>query len=192
MKTYLEIAPDGRVISLRRELDQQLKLAFRIVITAGSLALCILIGTVAKAQTVLPSGYSLDQVAELHSPAHKMIQSTKVKLPDPAFTQLLPAKILWSRNLLKAVSHECETFIGKYDKKYAISKEDPHDYSACVIGLYDAAGGLRWVYNRNDTFNHSARKRNELKVYLGMSNHGEHRFGVYTTDQLLAAGKAFN
>jgi hypothetical protein len=188
MKTYLEIAPDGRVLSLRRELDQQLKLAFRIVITAGSLALCVLLATVVNAQNV--AKLTTPTLAEASVVGGRQVVRTR-PIAQPEFTQLLPAKILWNNNLLKAVGKECASFIGKYDQRYSISKADSHDYSACVIGLYDAAGGLRWVYNRNDTFNHSARKRNELKVYLGMS-YGTHRFGLFTTDQLLAAGKAFN
>jgi hypothetical protein len=107
------------------------------------------------------------------------------------YTDWLPGHVVWANNLLRAVSKECATFVGKYDNRYKISREDPRDYGNCVVQLYDAVGSLRTIENWNPTFRPKSRRGQKLKVYL-VEEYGTRRFGVYDLSELTHSMKAVN
>src|SRR6202041_1076219 len=43
------------------------------------------------------------------------------------YTDWVPARVVWSNNLLRDVAKECSSFVGKYDTRFNVSKEDPRD-----------------------------------------------------------------
>jgi hypothetical protein len=107
------------------------------------------------------------------------------------YTDWLPGRVVWSNNLLRDVSKECSTFVGKYDNRFKISKEDPRDYGNCVVQLYDAVGSLRSTENWNPTFHSKSKRGQKLKVYLSQE-YGTRRFGVYELSELTHGMKAVN
>ena len=107
------------------------------------------------------------------------------------YTDWLPGRVVWANNLLRAVSRECATFVGKYDNRYEISREDPRDYGNCVVQLYDAVGSLRAIENWNPTFRPKSGRGQKLKVYL-VEEYGTRRFGVYELSELTHGMKAVN
>ena len=107
------------------------------------------------------------------------------------YTDWLPGRVVWSNNLLRDVSKECSTFVGKYDNRFKISKEDPRDYGNCVVQLYDAVGSLRSTENWNPTFRPKSKRGQKLKVYL-VQEYGTRRFGVYQLSELTHGMKAVN
>jgi hypothetical protein len=102
---------------------------------------------------------------------------------DTVYTDWLPARVVWSNNLLRDVAKECSSFVGKYDARFNISKEDPRDYGSCVIQLYDAVGGLRAIENWNPSFRPKSKRGRDLKFYMA-HEFGTRRFGVYELSEL--------
>jgi hypothetical protein len=119
------------------------------------------------------------------TPARAVVRTVIPPHPQtPAvYTDWLPARVVWSNNLLRDVSKECSSFVGKYDARFNISKEDPRDYGTCVVQLYDAVGSLRAVENWNPTFRPKSKRGRDLKVYMA-HEYGTHRFGVYELSDL--------
>jgi hypothetical protein len=108
-----------------------------------------------------------------------------------AYTDWLPARVVWSNNLLRDVAKECSTFVGKYDARFRISKEDPREYGTCVVQLYDAVGSLRAIENWNPKFHPKSKRGQELKVYM-VHEYGTRRFGVYELSEMNSSIKAVN
>jgi len=108
-----------------------------------------------------------------------------------AYTDWLPARVVWSNNLLRDVAKECSSFVGRYDARFNISKEDPREYGDCVVQLYDAVGSLRATENWNPTFRPKSKRGQNLKVYLS-HEYGTRKFGVYELSELLHGIKAVN
>jgi hypothetical protein len=106
-----------------------------------------------------------------------------------AYTDWMPARVVWSNNLLRGVSKECSSFVGKYDARFNISKEDPKEYGDCVVQLYDAVGALRTIENWNLTFRPKSRRGQNLKVYMAYE-YGTRKFGVYELSELMHGIKA--
>ena len=114
-------------------------------------------------------------------PSHR---STEV-----VYTDWIPARVVWSGNLLRSVAKECSSFVGKYDARFNISKEDPRSYGDCVVQLYDAVGSLRTTENWNPTFRPKSKRGENLKVYMA-HEYGTRRFGVYELSELTHGIKA--
>jgi len=106
-----------------------------------------------------------------------------------AYTDWLPARVVWSNNLLRDVAKECSSFVGKYDARFNISKEDPREYGDCVVQLYDAVGSLRAIENWNPTFRPKSKRGQNLKVYLSLE-YRTRKFGVYEVSELMHGIKA--
>jgi hypothetical protein len=107
------------------------------------------------------------------------------------YTDWLPARVVWSNNLLRDVAKECSSFVGKYDQRFRISKEDPRDYGTCVLQLYDAVGSLRTIENWNPHFRPRSKRGQELKVYM-VHEYGTRRFGVFELSELNHSITAIN
>jgi hypothetical protein len=101
-----------------------------------------------------------------------------------AYTDWLPARVVWSNNLLRDVAKECSSFVGKYDARFNIPKEDPREYGDCVVQLYDAVGALRAIENWNPTFRPKSKRGQKLKVYLS-HEYETRKFGVYELSELM-------
>jgi hypothetical protein len=97
--------------------------------------------------------------------------------------------VVWSNNLLRDVAKECSSFVGKYDARYSISKEDPREYGDCVVQLYDAVGSLRAIENWNPTFRPKSKRGQNLKVYMA-HEYATRKFGVYELSELMHGIKA--
>jgi hypothetical protein len=141
-------------------------------------------------------GAHAQQLASLNplpAPLKPVVRTSIVPHNDTSteYTDWLPGRVVWANNLLRAVSKECATFVGKYDNRYKISREDPRDYGNCVVQLYDAVGSLRAIENWNPTFRPKTRRGQKLKVYL-VQEYGTRRFGVYDLSELMHGMKTVN
>jgi hypothetical protein len=101
-----------------------------------------------------------------------------------AYTDWMPARVVWSNNLLRDVAKECSTFVGKYDARFHISKEDPREYGDCVVQLYDAVGSLRAIEDWNPTFRPKSKRGQNMKVYMS-HEYATRKFGVYELSELM-------
>jgi hypothetical protein len=125
-------------------------------------------------------------------PPGKAVVSTGLRHQKPTgYTDWLPARVVWSDNLLRDVAKECSSFVGKYDHRFRISKEDPRDYGNCVLQLYDAVGSLRTIENWNPKFHPKSKRGQELKVYM-VHEYGTRRFGVFELSELNQGITAIN
>jgi hypothetical protein len=126
-------------------------------------------------------------------PGKAMVRSGVVSRHDaPAgYTDWLPARVVWSNNLLRDIAKECSSFVGKYDQRFRISKEDPRDFGSCVLQLYDAVGSLRTVENWNPSFRPKSKRGQELKVYM-VREYGTRKFGVFELSELTHGITAIN
>jgi hypothetical protein len=130
-------------------------------------------------------GQELAQLNSMSTPVRSVVRTVIPSHPQtPAvYTDWLPARVVWSNNLLRDVAKECSSFVGKYDARYKVSKEDPRDLGSCVVQLYDAVGSLRAIENWNPAFRPKSRRGRDLKVYMA-NEYGTRRFGVYELSEL--------
>jgi|HubBroStandDraft_5_1064220.scaffolds.fasta_scaffold131011_1 hypothetical protein len=131
------------------------------------------------------NGQELAHLNPMSTPAKSVVRAVIQSHPQtPAvYTDWLPARIVWSNNLLRDVAKECSSFVGKYDARFNVSKEDPRDYGSCVVQLYDAVGSLRTIENWNPALHPKSKRGRDLKVYMA-HEYGTRRFGVYELSEL--------
>jgi hypothetical protein len=136
----------------------------------------------------------LARLNPLPPPPSKAVVSTAIHAKHEAsvaYTDWLPAHVVWSNNLLRDVSKECSTFVGKYDARFRVSKEDPREFGNCVLQLYDAVGSLRTIENWNPKFHPKSKRGQALKLYM-VHEYGSRRFGVYELSELNHSIQALN
>jgi hypothetical protein len=134
-------------------------------------------------------GQELAHLNPMPKPGKSLVTTAVPPHTPVVYTDWLPARVVWSPNLLRDVAKECSSFVGKYDARFNISKEDPREYGACVVQLYDAVGGLRAIENWNPSFRPKSKRGQNLKVYLS-HEYGTRKFGVYELSELMHGIKA--
>ena len=136
-------------------------------------------------------GQELAHLNPIPKPGKSVVSTAVPSHPQSpvVYTDWVPARVLWSHNLLRDVAKECSSFVGKYDARFNISKEDPREYGDCVVQLYDSVGSLRAIENWNPTFRPKSKRGQNLKVYMAQE-YGARRFGVYELSELMHGIKA--
>jgi hypothetical protein len=136
-------------------------------------------------------GQELAHLNPIPKPGKSLVTTAVLSHPHApvVYTDWVPARVVWSANLLRDVAKECSSFVGKYDARFNISKEDPREYGDCVVQLYDAVGALRAIENWNPTFHPKSKRGQNLKVYLS-HEYGTRKFGVYELSELIHGIKA--
>ncbi len=130
-------------------------------------------------------GQELAHLNPMPAPGKPVVTSAVHPHSQPlAYTDWMPARVVWSNNLLRDVAKECSTFVGKYDTRFRISKEDPREYGDCVVQLYDAVGSLRAIEDWNPTFRPKSKRGQNMKVYMS-HEYGTRKFGVYELSELM-------
>ena len=134
-------------------------------------------------------GQELAHLNPMPKPGKSLVTTAVPPHTPVVYTDWLPARVVWSPNLLRDVAKECSSFVGKYDARFNISKEDPREYGACVVQLYDAVGGLRAIENWSPSFRPKSKRGQNLKVYMA-HEYATRKFGVYELSELMHGIKA--
>ncbi len=131
-------------------------------------------------------GQEIAHLNPIPTPGKPVVSSAVPSHPHTplVYTDWVPARVVWSNNLLRDVAKECSSFVGKYDARFSISKEDPREYEDCVVQLYDAVGSLRAIENWNPTFRPKSKRGQNLKVYMA-HEYATRKFGVYELSELM-------
>jgi hypothetical protein len=135
-------------------------------------------------------GQEIAHLNPIPKPGKSVVSTAVPSRPNTpmVYTDWVPARVVWSNNLLRDVAKECSSFVGKYDARYSISKEDPREYGDCVVQLFDSVGSLRAIENWNPTFRPKSKRGQNLKVYMA-HEYGTRRFGVYELSELMGGIK---